>query len=116
MKFFIDLQSNVTDRFDMSKFLEFSDNFDPLNSAIMSDITTLPQGGQYTVQGEDGRPDLLSFRIYGHSQYWWILLLYNRIIDYSNLTTGYIILYPSADSIESFYFTLKSKEIAASNT
>ena len=113
-KFFIDLESNATDRFDMSKFLEFTDNFDPLNSAMMSDVSTLPQGGQYTVQGEDGRPDLVSYRIYGHSQYWWILLIYNTIIDYSAIKTGDVLKYPSIDSIEGFYFSLKTREVAAS--
>lgn len=110
MKFFINLNSNTTDRFDKSRFLEYSDNYDPLNSSMMTDVTTLPQGGQYTVQGEDGRPDLLSYRIYGHTQYWWILLLYNRLLDYSSIATGDVILYPSLDSLENFYFSLKSKE------
>lgn len=113
-KFFIDLETNVVDRFDMSKFMEYSDNFDPLNSAMLTDITKLPQGGQYTISGEDGRPDLVSYRIYGHSQYWWILLAYNRIIDYEAIKTGDILKYPSSDSIEGFYFSLKTEEIAAS--
>lgn len=113
MKFFIDLNSNTTDRFDMGKFLEYSDNYDPLTSAIMSDVLTLRSGGQYTVQGEDGRPDLISFRIYGNVQYWWILLLYNSILDYNSIVTGEVLNYPSLDSLEDFYFSLKTKEVTA---
>ena len=113
MKFFIDLESNVQDRFDMSRFLEYSDNFDPLNSTMVTDVNTLPQGGSFTVQGEDGRPDLISFRIYGHTQYWWILLVYNQILYYNGIATGDILKYPSISSLEDFYFSLKSKEIAS---
>lgn len=112
MKFFIDLDSNAQDRFDLSKFMEFSDNYDPLNSAILTDIKSLPIGGQYNVHGEDGRPDMISHRIYGNSQYWWVILLYNSKLDYNDIATGDVLNFPSISGLEEFYFSLKSKAVA----
>ena len=101
------------ERYDLGKFIEFSDGFDPLTCAFFEEIDTLSVGGQYTVQGEDARPDLLSFRIYGDVQYWWILMLFNGIKDINDdLKTGVEIRYPSISSIEDFYFSLKLRQKA----
>jgi len=109
-EFFINLDKLTKERFALGKFMEFTDNHDPLTSSFIDVISNLPQRGVYEVKGEDGRPDLLSYRIYGNTQYWWILLIYNRKIDYREITTGELIRYPSIDSLEDIYFSLKAKQ------
>lgn len=111
-EFFINLQYRSKIRFDMARFMEYTDNYDPLTSSMFDRITSLPQSGEYVVQGEDGRPDLLSQAIYSDPQYWWILLMYNRIIDYRNVVTGQAIRFPAIDSIEAVYFQLQSLQKA----
>ncbi len=112
--FFINLEKDTEKRYDLSKFLEFSDNYDPLTSSFTNNLISLPAGGEYTLQGEDSRPDLLSYHVYGDTQYWWVLLMYNSVIDYSELKTGTKIKYPNITDLESLYFSLKSQEIGNS--
>lgn len=110
-EFFINLDKIATERFAIGKFMEFiDDNYDPLTSSLMDTIVSLPQKGSYEVKGEDGRPDLLSYRIYGDYQYWWVLLVYNKRFDFREIATGDQIKYPSIDSLEDAYFMLKAKQ------
>ena len=49
------------------------------------------------------RPDIISFRIYQNTEYWWILLKFNNIIDpFTELKPGLIIKVPSANDIQNF--------------
>lgn len=109
-QFFIQLDSESRERFSMARFFEFTDNFDPLTSFFARELINLPQFGYYTVQGEDGRPDILSHRIYGDTQYWWVLLAYNKILEFDAFVTGQTIRYPSLDSLEELFFSLKARQ------
>jgi len=111
--FFINPTLQPPKRFDMALFMENTDNLDPLTSEFLRLMPALESSGRYTVLDEDSRPDLLSYRIYGDTQYWWILLLYNQIIDVESLVTGTILLYPSISDLESLYFSLSAKERAS---
>ena len=55
-RFYLNTELVTDDRFDPAKFFEYNvDNYDPLTSAFAEELTLLPQGGLYTVQGEDGK-------------------------------------------------------------
>ena len=46
--------------------------------------------------GEGGRPDLISYRAYGHAKYAWLVLQYNSIVDINTeLTVGTEVILPS---------------------
>lgn len=110
--FFINLDVfRGTDRYSLGKFLEFTDNFDPVTSEFLQRVTQLKIGGTYTIRGEDARPDTVSQELYGNTQYWWILMFYNGITRIDNITNGLEIRYPDSDELEDLYFTLKSKEL-----
>jgi hypothetical protein len=52
---------------------------------------------------EAGRPDLISQGIYQNSNYWWILMQYNDIVDvFSELKAGLILQVPSRKDIQNF--------------
>jgi Base plate wedge protein 53 len=112
-EYFVNLGFESTERMDMARFMAFTDNYDPLTSSLLTDIKSLPDSGTYTVQGEDGRPDLLSYRVYGDPQYWWVLLMFNRQLEFKGFVTGDTIRYPSLDSLEDLIFSLRSKASAA---
>lgn len=113
-QFFINLDDNSPERFAESKFMEIVvDNSDPLTSYFYDKIKALPPSGSYSVQHEVERPESLSYSIYGDSQYWWILLEYNGIKEYSQIAIGDTILYPSIADIEDLFFALKSLQTAA---
>lgn len=108
-EFFINLEVESEERFDLAKFMEFlqGDNHDPLTSSVFNNIRSLEKGGQYRVSGEDGKPDLISYRIYGDTQYWWIILAYNGKTSYLDIKNGEELIFPTIVAIEDFYFSLK---------
>lgn len=111
-EFFLNLDVDSDERYDLAKFMEYlnGDNYDPLTSHFFNEIQNLKQGGKYQIQGEDGRPDLLSYRIYGNTQYWWVILIYNGITEFNNFVTGTEMKFPQLQALEDFYFSLKIKQ------
>jgi hypothetical protein len=109
MQFFINSEYESDVRFDFAKFLNFKNNsFCPTTSKFLSELNKLPMYGKYLVTFEEQRPDLLSYKIYGETQYWWILLEYNNLIGYESVETGMTLNYPSLLDLENLYFELKS--------
>jgi hypothetical protein len=109
MAYYINLTDEFPVRYDTGKFLEFNqDVYDLLNSHFSNNIAALPFEGFYIIQGTEARPDLISFEIYGETMYWWILLIYNNIVNFEDLIEGYRVDYPSITDIEELYFTLNS--------
>jgi hypothetical protein len=111
-QFFINVDLTTEKRFAMGKFFQFTDSYDPLSSFFMNEVVKLPQSGYYNIQGEEGRPDYLSYKIYGDTQYWWILLLYNNKLEFDDFSIGDIVRFPSTESIEDLFFSLKARENA----
>lgn len=111
--FFINSELDTKERFDPALFLRYTDNYDPLTSEFLRQLKSLPVNGRFSIQSEESRPDLVSFRIYGNNQFWWILMMYNSIISIEDLQIGQLLSYPSLGSLEALYFSLKSKERAS---
>lgn len=56
------------------------------------------------------RPDMMSYRIYGDSQYWWILCKVNGIDDvWNDMSIGDDIIVPNARDINEFYSRVKKR-------
>lgn len=105
--FYINTEIDTPTRYDIAKFLKFSSQgFEVMDSAMVNLVQKLPQVGYLTVTTQAGRPDLLSYDLYGTVDYWWILLLYNGINLINGLTVGKVISYPSEDSLANFYLNL----------
>lgn len=109
-QFFINLEKETEKRYDMSRFMEFTDNFDPLTAGFLRDIKALPTDGYFVVQGEEFRPDAIAHKLYGSTQYWWAVMIYNDLSDINQLTSGISLSYPSLEDLEDAYFKLKSKQ------
>lgn len=109
--FYINTDYISDEKYDLAKFIPFeTDNYDVLNSYFLEHLKDLSQVGIYTVTVEEGRPDLISNNIYGTVNYWELLLLYNNILDISDLVNGVKLNYFSARDLESMVFSLKSLE------
>lgn len=107
-EFFIDLEGEYPERFTVSKFMDYvEDNFDPLTSNVLNSIYDLSPAGFIKVEGTDFRPDVLSFIIYEDTQYWWVLMLYNRFNSIDDIKNGMTIKYPDLADLEDLYFSLK---------
>jgi hypothetical protein len=96
----------------MAKFMAHSEyGYDILTSYFIKQIDNLEPFGTYEVVNEEYKPWLVSYRIYGDVQYWWILMMYNKIISHYDVKIGIEINYPSIEDIEDVYFNLKSKQM-----
>lgn len=109
--FYIDNSLATPTRYDMSKFISFSgDCFEPLNSYFLEALVRIPYSGVITVTTQERRPDLLSYDIYGSTQYWWILMMYNGISSINDIKTGNSLNFPSLENLENLYFSLVTQE------
>jgi hypothetical protein len=109
--FYIDLDKETTERFDFSKFCEYTNGeYDNFTSSFLIDLKKLATENSYTVTYEEDRIDLISYKIYGSTQYWWILIEYNAILDPFTIPNGTIINYPSLQDLQLLLFNLKAKE------
>ena len=82
--------------------------FDVIDSEFLFQLQKLSNFGTYKILDEEGRPDLLSERIFGTGkiQYWWILMLLNGLRLPSDLKRGMTIKYPSMYDLEAIYINL----------
>jgi hypothetical protein len=56
------------------------------------------------------RPDYLSYRLYGLSEYWWVICKLNKIDDlWNDLYIGMDIIIPSEQDILEFYDRVKKR-------
>lgn len=102
--FYLNNSLNTPTRYDIAKFIKFDgDVFNSLDAFFAANLYKLPSIGNYTIVAEAQRPDLLSYNLYGSTQYWWALMWYNNIIDITELSSGLTISYPSYSSIEDLY-------------
>lgn len=109
--FYIDFESTATDRFDIEKFLSFEKNVhDPVTSFLLQNIHVLPVRGVKEITYQVNRPDLISWEIYGDTQFWWLVLEYNKILKFTDIKPGLIINYFSIDELEQIYYILKAVE------
>ncbi len=99
-------------RYDMHRFMPFSDMFDVLDSSFISRLKSLRKHGIYPVTVEDKNPALISERIYGlyKTEYWWIIMMYNNLTDITQIKTGMILNYPFRDDLDALYFSLIPNE------
>jgi len=112
-QYFINLDIDSEERFDLAKFMEYTDNFDPLTSAMLNEVRDMKTVGKFSVQAFAGRPDLISNEIYGSIQYWYLLMEYNNIETVEDLTAEVTLNYPSAEALEDAYFKLRARQVAA---
>lgn len=103
--FYINNNLTTNDKFDLAKFLEMDENgvFDSINSYILLSIPQLPLAGTFVIGKEANRPDYISYSIYGDTQFWWVIMWYNRCFKPQDLKEGIEIRYPSLSALNQLY-------------
>lgn len=71
----------------------------------LTKFNTSYQVGYYVVREEDlVRPDMISYKLYGTVKYWWLLMMYNGILNiWGDLEVGLTLKVPNILDIWSFY-------------
>ncbi len=103
------------ERFDLAKFIEFSEeyqDFDVLNSAFLQEVLKVSSIGEIkTTNKHKHQPDLLTYELFDNELYWWLILYYNNIDSIDVLVSGMILKIPSFEEIEQIIFTLRQRKI-----
>lgn len=95
-------------RYDFAKFVDFpEDCFDPRTSVFLNKIKTLPEAYTYNVIALPQRPEMIAYEIYGETQLWYLLMLYNDIVDPYAIKVGDKLKAFSLDALEKLYLTIK---------
>lgn len=110
--FFINLNLGKSkERYDIRKFMPFTDNYDPLTSEFLRKLPDLRSSGIFKVKAFPGRPDQISFEIFGTFQYWWIIMAHNNVINIDDIKIGDELSFPDLNEVEDLFFSLKSKQV-----
>lgn len=110
-QFYFKFDVESSERFVMEKFLEEDEDFfDLYNSNMWTSVKDLERYGEFIVTNEAQRIDLISYNIYGTTQYWWMLLEYNDIVDQFSIKTGDIIAFFKLDDLEKKYHSLQKEQ------
>nr|DAS83553.1 MAG TPA: baseplate wedge protein [Caudoviricetes sp.] len=112
--FRLNTNQSYIDRFDIMKFnapvnSKFS-YFDIIDSEFLRKLKSLKKYKTYKVTVEEGRPELVSERIYGvgQTQFWWILMVLNELRLPKDLKRGLVLRYPTREELEDIYLSLNN--------
>ena len=73
---------------------------DPLQDAIALRLLGITAFSTHQVtQDERAAPDLISFREYGTTNYWWHIIAYNQLISFREIVEGVVLKIPSQTEI-----------------
>lgn len=108
----INMDVDAKPRFDLRRYCEWSedgDMYDICNSGFVAKLEKLPVAGEVEITVDEERLDNLSYKLYGSTQYWWILALYNFMPNFKYLRKGVIIRYFRLSDLEMMNMTLKAE-------
>lgn len=100
-------------RYDRSKFLHFSteiNDYDVFVDDLIESLRALPKTHTYLVTGaEAGRLDLVSYLLYGRTDLWWLIMVYNDIFDPFDFSDKTALFAPSIQELEYWYYENSSR-------
>lgn len=99
-------------RYDLGRFCEWnkdSNMYDITSSEFVDRLQKLPVAGEVQITVDEERLDNLAYKLYGSTQYWWVLALYNNMPNFKFLRNGVIIRYFSIASLELLTLSLKTE-------
>jgi hypothetical protein len=78
--------------------------YDHLNNTLSRFVMSYPVSYYRIVEADVMRPDLISYKVYGTVDYWWIVLFVNDIEDpLDDITAGTILKIPNILDIYQFF-------------
>jgi len=95
-------------KYSLGRFCEYQEGiYDVVTSLFFEQLSTLPPSKFITLDAKyEHRPDLLSYDEYGDTQYWYLIMVYNNIIDIDNFVAGIKLKLFSLEDLEILYQSL----------
>lgn len=105
---------------DMAKFISFEGESSRPSFITSYFISQLRQISNYSIVSVTSEllnsPDYISYKNYGQSHmYWWVIMIYNNLIDFSELTFGKQIKIPDISEINKILADMQLAETAVSS-
>lgn len=73
---------------------------DPLKDTAVPQLINIVDYTQHIVCADErGAPDLVSYREYGMSELWWVIMAYNGIILYTEIVEGTVLSIPNYSQV-----------------
>tara|TARA_B100000700_G_scaffold311500_2_gene393635 strand:+ start:101917 stop:102783 length:867 start_codon:yes stop_codon:yes gene_type:complete len=116
--FYIDINKQTEKRYAPEKLIRYSEKggvYDILDSHFLAELARMPMAGTYVVVEDEGRPDVIAYKLFGSTEYWWILMAYNNLVIPSQLVAGATIKYPNIQRLETMYGKLAAQERHVNN-
>ena len=98
----------MSSKYNRSNFIDTTNEtgtlqYDFLNNSF-SKFKFSRKTSPYRIAADDINPRMISLKVYGTYDYWWIILAYNNILDvYTEIVPGNLIEIPDIRDIEDFY-------------
>lgn len=109
-QFLINNSVKTEKRYDLQRFVERIDGaYEVVNAYLLTALRQLKPAGQYIIKDLPHRPDMISHDIYGDTQYWYLLMDYNNILELTDLHKGRNLNYFSLVDLEQLYLELSAK-------
>lgn len=89
-------------------------DYNPLDNIYDDTFYQLPYVRHTVASGEAGRPDLISFKLYGDTDFYAYILLFNRIVDPFTVEEGVQLRIPVFSNLAS-WLTIKLIQYPISN-
>ncbi len=111
MSFKVSTNRRFVTAFDIEAFIERSplQGYDSLTADFIDHISDLSEFGHVEVTSEVQDLPLLSFQIYGTSDYWWVLMMYNEFMSPEEVVSGVRLKYPALGDLDKLYFELRNR-------
>ncbi len=84
MDFYYDSRKKVKGlNISQEEFMNYEeDTYDVLGSVFIRELDSIKQNGEFKIQEEECRFDLISYKHIKTTDYWWIIMEYNNYIDF----------------------------------
>ena len=93
------------------KFDEKNACYDMFDNTFINSFMKLKSIGNYVITSNDEkRPDLISYNIYNTVKYWWLLILYNEILDSDELKKDKQLKYFDINDLNKLIMDLSIKQ------
>ena len=111
---FIDTSKTFPVRYDLGKLLKYDGRaaeYDILLSQFIRRLKGLVSSNIRIVRrDEEFDLALIAFRVFGDTQFWWVLVEFNNVVNFDDIKEGVELAIPSVTDLERIYFELKNQE------
>ena len=116
MLHFVNTDKEYPTRLDLGKFVSLNNDIPSiLTSWLISKIQQITDFYYFKVTKEVGFSDFVAYSAYKNHAYWWIVKVFNSILEDTEIVEGMVLRIPTESAINKLISELKTKETLYNN-